>query len=221
MEDYQHILWDWNGTLLDDVWLCVDIINKLLAKRDRPCITYKQYREIFDFPVKGYYQRAGFDFSTESFESVCTEYCDEYAGRVGECDLQDNTLNALKCCADSNISQSILSTTEQGRLEQMTNIFGVSHFFDRIMGQNDYYATGKIERGKELLSKLNLDRDKVLLIGDTTHDVQVARTMGVDCILVSVGHHPRAKLERTGIQVFQSLSEIVTLLSTTKRHINF
>ena len=216
MANYQHILWDWNGTLLNDVWLCVDIINSLLAKGGRPGITHERYLEIFDFPVKGYYARAGFDFTTESFDTICTEYCDEYAARVDECDLQNDALNALKHCVDNDISQSILSTTEQGRLERMADMFGVSHFFDRIIGQTDHYAIGKIKRGKKLLSDLDLDRNKVLLIGDTTHDVQAAREICVDCVLVAIGHHPRAKLKQTGVQVIESLSDIVYLLNGVK-----
>ncbi len=142
MKGYKHIFWDWNGTLLDDVWLCVDVINTLLTKRRRPNITRQQYRGIFGFPVKGYYERAGFDFTIESFESVCTEFCDEYARRVYECNLSDNALNTLRCCADSDISQSVLSATEQSRLDRMVHLFRVSHFFHRIIGQNDHYAKG-------------------------------------------------------------------------------
>ena len=68
MKKYRYIFWDWNGTLLDDVWLCVDIINYMLIKRGKSEITQSQYREIFDFSVKGYYKKAGFDFKTEPFE---------------------------------------------------------------------------------------------------------------------------------------------------------
>lgn len=213
MGSYKHILWDWNGTLLDDVWLCIDIINILLAKRDKPGITRLCYRDIFDFPVKVYYERAGFDFTTDSFESICKEFCDEYAARVVECNLHDNALDVLNYSADNDISQSILSATEQGRLERMIKTFGVNHFFNRITGQTDHYAVGKGERGRKLLTELELDRNKVLLIGDTTHDAQVARDICVDCVLVAVGHHSRAKLKQIGVQVLESLLDIVPLLN--------
>lgn len=216
MGSYQHILWDWNGTLLDDVWLCVDIVNTLLSKRNKPGITRQRYCEIFDFPVRGYYERAGFDFTMESFELICTEYCNEYAARVGECDLQDRTLNALQCCVDNGIPQSILSTTEQGRLELMADMFGVSQFFDRIIGQTDHYAIGKSKTGKKLLTDMDLDRSKVLLVGDTTHDAQVARELCVDCVLVAVGHHSRGKLKQTKVHVFENLSDVVSLLNGGK-----
>ena len=49
---YKHIIWDWNGTLLDDRWLCVEGINQALVKRDLNPITENKYRENFTFPVK-------------------------------------------------------------------------------------------------------------------------------------------------------------------------
>ena len=142
--------------------------------------------------------------------------CDEYAARVAECRLQDGALHMLKWCFDNEISQSILSATAQGRLERMVDLFGVSMFFDRIIGQTDHYAIGKIEKGKKLLTELNLDSSEVLLIGDTTHDAQVAEGVCVDYFLVSVGHHPRSKLERISSRVFGNLSEVIHILENMR-----
>ena len=44
---YKHIIWDWNGTLLDDAWLFVDIMNGVLENRNMDTITVKKYRKIF------------------------------------------------------------------------------------------------------------------------------------------------------------------------------
>ena len=54
---YKYIIWDWNGTLLNDVWLCIEIMNEMLENRNLPSITYDKYREIFDFPVQRYYEK--------------------------------------------------------------------------------------------------------------------------------------------------------------------
>ena len=54
------ILWDWNGTLLDDVELCVDALNRLLQSYGYPQrYDRNQYRAIFGFPIEEYYIRAG------------------------------------------------------------------------------------------------------------------------------------------------------------------
>ncbi len=71
-----------------------------------------------------------------------------------------------------------------------------------------------MESGKIVLNELGLEEDMVLLIGDTTHDAQVAEAIGIDCALVAVGHHTTEKLKRTGAQVFGSLSEVIPFLSS-------
>ena len=73
---YKHIIWDWNGTLLNDTWLCVEGINNSLEKRSIDTITKEVYRRVFSFPVKDYYERLGFDFKKEPFEVAGDEFVD-------------------------------------------------------------------------------------------------------------------------------------------------
>ena len=89
---YKHIIWDWNGTLLDDAKLCVDIMNVVLSRRNMPVISLRQYQELFDFPVVDYYVKLGFDFEKESFEIVGTEFIDYYEERRHEANLQKDVI---------------------------------------------------------------------------------------------------------------------------------
>ena len=59
---YKHVIWDWNGTLVDDTWLFVDIMNGVLKDRNLQGITLDDYRNVFDFPVEDYYTKLGFNF---------------------------------------------------------------------------------------------------------------------------------------------------------------
>ena len=74
----RHVIWDWNGTLLDDAWLCREIMNGQLRKRGLPTLRAERYEAIFDFPVEGYYRKVGFDWKKESFEEAGTEFIVEY-----------------------------------------------------------------------------------------------------------------------------------------------
>ena len=67
---YKHVIWDWNGTLVDDTWLFVDIMNGVLKDRNLQGITLDDYRNVFDFPVQDYYTKLGFNFSEEAFETA-------------------------------------------------------------------------------------------------------------------------------------------------------
>ena len=67
---YETILWAWNGTLLDDVELALSVANNILTDHGVEPLMREHYTQIFDFPVQRYYERAGLDFSTLSFEAV-------------------------------------------------------------------------------------------------------------------------------------------------------
>ena len=88
LKKYRHLIWDWNGTLLDDAWLCREIMNGQLRRRSLPVLSQKKYEEIFDFPVEKYYRALGFDWGRESFQEAGTEFIVEYEQRKKECSLQ-------------------------------------------------------------------------------------------------------------------------------------
>ncbi len=90
------VLWDWNGTLLDDVALCVDALNRLLRIYHYPQqYSLAQYREIFGFPIEDYYVRAGFDFSKNSYKELADDYMQDYLARAGACPLAESAVPAL------------------------------------------------------------------------------------------------------------------------------
>ena len=86
--------------------------------------------------------------------------------------------------------------------------FELTDRFTDVIGLNDIYASGKVENGKQYIAGLNIDPADVLFIGDTLHDFEVAEAMGVSCALVAGGHNSRARLETSGVPVFDSLSEL-------------
>ena len=88
IEQYKHILWDWNGTLLDDSWLCVEVLNGLLAERGESPISLETYRTHFNFPVIHFYRFLGFETDPASFEAVSHKFIAGYESRwLEECHL--------------------------------------------------------------------------------------------------------------------------------------
>lgn len=206
--NYKHIIWDWNGTLVDDVWLVVEVMNKMLKKRHLPRIDSKKYREIFDFPVTKYYSKLGYNFSDESFEGLTDEFISEYYTRFNKCKLFDEVEEVLKKIKDRGISQSILSASKEDILIEKIKHYGIDKYFFRIIGLENHYAESKVERGKDWIAKLDLHPQEVLLIGDTIHDYDVSKQMGCDCLLVANGHHSYERLAKLGIDVIRTLKEI-------------
>ncbi len=215
---YKHLIWDWNGTLLNDVEDCLDVLNNMLKKRSLKTLSYQRYRELFNFPVLDFYQKIGFDFKTESFDDVAIEYHDGYARRLPECRLHPGAQHILHAAANADYNQYLLSAYPQNALENALNYFQVRSWFEKIVGLDDYYAHSKLENGKRFINELNIDNNQVLLIGDTLHDFEVADALGINCVLLTNGHQPRHRLQSCAVKLFDTLADLQkNLLNSSAR----
>jgi len=209
LKKYRHLIWDWNGTLLDDAWLCREIMNGQLRKRGLPVLSREKYEAVFDFPVERYYRIVGFDWGKESFAEAGTEFIVEYEKRKKECRLQAGAKALLQRVEQEGISQAVLSAYSHPTLVEFLGHFGVRGHFRNVAGNRDHYAAGKVEQGLEMLKELHVRPQETVLIGDTTHDAEVARAMGVDCLLIPCGHNSRERLERCGCPLVTGLGDLL------------
>ena len=209
---FQSVIWDWNGTLLNDVDLAVGVINQLLDDRNLAQITFERYLEVFTFPVRDYYEKIGFDFISEPFEVPANQFITRYNSVVEACTLHDDVIPLLSHLQHQGCRQFILSAMEQMQLEKTVQSCGITLFFEELCGLNNHFASSKIEIGKLLIESKGLIPDQTLLIGDTIHDYEVAKAIGCSCLLIANGHQSRQRLAGTGAKVLESLNEIKLLL---------
>ena len=194
--DIDHVIWDWNGTLLNDVSHAIDTINFLLESRGLPLMSLERYREIFGFPIRRYYETLGFDLQAESFADLCEEFMGRFVARVGECPLAPGSRELLGQIKASGKKQSVLSATEQGSLHGMMSLFGLTHYFDFVFGIADKLAFSKVQRGHDLMRESGVPSTRTLLIGDTDHDLEVGHALGISVLLVTHGHQSAERLRR-------------------------
>jgi len=203
------IIWDWNGTLLNDSGLAVQTMNQMLERRGLPMLSVDDYKSVFTFPVKDYYQKIGFDFQKEPFEIPALEFIDCYNSRVKECCLQKDTLRVLKYFRSIDVKQYILSAMEQVVLDNCLRHYQINGFFEYVSGLDNIYAVSKIENGHRLIAELGLYASELVLIGDTVHDFEVATELGCQCVLIADGHQSKEVLQATGALVINSISELL------------
>ena len=192
---YKHLIWDWNGTLLDDVSISTDVIGEILRDHGLPEIHPQRYREIFGFPVIEYYRKLGFDFSKTPFEIVGDQFIARYNSRIHESKLFRGVPEILKLIKQMGIQQSILSAASQWHLDEITATHGVREHFEHICGIDNHYASSKVARGQELIHLARINPKETLLIGDTDHDLQVAKSLGTDALLIADGHQSFERLK--------------------------
>lgn len=218
MSNIQHIVWDWNGTLWNDTELCIEIMNEMLRERDLQALDLARYQHIFDFPVIHYYERLGFDFKKEPFAVVGAEFIRRYELRRQEARLHQAALPTLKALQSSGYSQSVLSAYRHDTLEELLYITGIRSFFSGVLGSDNVYADGKIEQGRRWIRELGLPSDTVILLGDTQHDHDVAKAMNCRCLLIADGYHTKARLEKLGTPVVDTLADVPNWLSVNGGH---
>jgi phosphoglycolate phosphatase len=206
---YGYIIWDWNGTLLDDVGICIDSMNELLGEYNLPEIPNEEfYRDIFCFPVRDYYAKLGFDFDKVPFEKPALEFIDNYNKRLGRLALVKGAEKALEAASERGLKQTILSASEKNSLTAQVKSFGIERYFTEILGIDDCFAASKAELARNWFDKSGIDRERVVFVGDTAHDFEVAQAVGCDCVLIANGHQSRSALEKTGARVAESISDI-------------
>jgi len=209
----KHIIWDWNGTLLNDLDLCLAIINPMLLDRGLKTITKEQYLEIFNFPVRDYYQKLGFDFEKEPFELISTEFITAYEIGRPDCKLFNKSKEVLTFLHKIGITQSILSASKKSYLDKAITDYGIKHLFSAVLGLENHHAAGKVDLAESYMSENHSDPRYVLLIGDTIHDAEIADHLGIQCILIPNGHHSRSRLSETDGVLINSLTELRDLFS--------
>ena len=208
----RHVIWDWNGTLVDDAWLCVEIVNELLERRGLAPTTLCEYCEVFGFPLRAYYESVGFDLEREDFAAMGDEFNIRYSQRRRECRLREGACEVLTALSRNGIGQSLLSASNEMDLEEMVADYEVRSHFAAVAGVDNGLGEGKIERGHRHLAELNYKGDEILLVGDTVHDVEVAAALGAHCVLLPSGHQSRRRLVGSGATVVEGLFAVAALL---------
>ena len=208
MNDKITIIWDWNGTLLDDVDICVDTINTLLIKYKKKPISKEFYKKLFTFPVRNYYRKLGFDVSLENFKKIANEFISEYNSRLPSCTLFDGVRENLQYFSQSGCNQVIISAMEQDNLIKSVRKNGIEGYFSSIIGLSNNLADSKAINAKKFIEKFNLDPLQIFFVGDTRHDFEVSQECGCNHILIASGHQNYAKLTSISKVVVKKLSEV-------------
>jgi phosphoglycolate phosphatase len=213
-KQYDHIIWDWNGTLFNDVDLCAEIMNLLLTQESLPNISTQKYKEIFTFPVEEYYKIAGHTFERISFEVLGKQFMIEYELRKNNCQLYPGVTGLLSLLDERRISQHLLSAYEQQSLNNILKYYNIDNYFQNIVGLDNIYASSKLHLAHKLAKKIhsNCKGGNILLIGDTIHDYEVAKGINSDCILLSHGHQNEERLLKLGIPIVKNFDELTILL---------
>lgn len=204
MKHYRWIVWDWNGTLLDDVDTAIRCVNDMLAKRRRTDrMDRKRYHALMEMPIIRFYEKL-FDLKRDPFSQLSVEFVESYQRYVGDAALMEGALDTLQALKSAGFLQAILSSFEAGQLKRYVARFGIGKYFQAISGADNIRSESKERRGAELAEQLSIFQGEAVMIGDLAHDYESALAMGADCILIANGHQNLINLERETAQLTSS-----------------
>jgi len=186
----RYILWDWNGTLLDDTQAALDTLNEMLKRRGREPIAMDFYRDRFAFPCRPFYEQIGMNVPDAEWDALAREYHEIYSAQPKA--LNRETIAALEKVKASGVRQSIISALRQDLLDAVTVDLGVAPYMECIYGTDNLDGASKLDRALELMSVIapkEGETPDVVLIGDALHDKEVADSLGIRCVLCAQGSH--------------------------------
>lgn len=208
LTNYDNIIFDFNGTIINDLDLCINILNYMLESKGYKKVTKERYLEIFTFPIIEYYKLAGFDFNKHSFENLSVEFINLYQKASLECSLYDGVIELLEKLKKLNKNIILLSASQLDNLKEQVYHFKIDKYFTKILGLDNILAKSKIEVAEKYFKENNIDLSKTIILGDTIHDAEVANKLKIDSILIADGHQSYDRLKKYKKEVIRNIKEL-------------
>ena len=209
----RHIVWDWNGTLFDDLDIVVQSVNAALAEVAIPPITADRYRAHYTRPVSLFYEELlGRPVSDEEWHDLDVAFHDHYAGVMHNAGLAANATAALDLVGTSGATQSLLSMFLHDELISLVDQLGVAGYMNRVDGLREGIRGDRKEAHlADHLRALGSLPAGVVVIGDSLDDAEAADALGAGAVLYDSGSHHRERLEESGVPIADTLVESVNL----------
>lgn len=211
MPEYTHIIWDWNGTLLNDLSASLTSVNDMLDLRGMPHINADFYKECIGVPIRKFYDRV-FDMEKEDYSIIIKQYNEGYLLHLADCGLTDGAREAIEFFRSCGMHQAVVSSSNNNQLCANISKYGLVGCFDAVLGSADFYAGSKIERAKNYLEKTDGKSGRVLVVGDLEHDADMAKELGADCVLLTSGHEHISRLKRANVPLIDDLYALIELV---------
>ncbi|MFA6755907.1 MAG: HAD-IA family hydrolase [Bacilli bacterium] len=204
----KNVVFDFNGTLLNDVEVCFDIEKEMqIREHVSPLLTEEEYFNLFGFPVRDYYKTIGFD--DNKYPELAKLFMKLYHQRwFKESSVYENCEKVLGDLKEKGYNLYVLSATEDTFLTKQLQDIKLLQYFDGTIGSSNIDAKEKISYGKKYLDEHNVNSEETILIGDTIHDYETSKHLGLRCLLFSKGHCSLERLKKTMMPIANSYLEI-------------
>jgi len=212
-----HIVWDWNGTLFDDLHIVVESVNASLARFGESPIDAAGYQVHYRRPVRRFYESLlQRPISEEMWQTIDRVFHETYHSALDRAELASDAVEAMDSVAEAGGTQSILSMWWHEQLVAAVEGFGITGRMIAVEGHRG--APGETKAQHLVGHVAGPDRRllaagaiPIVAIGDITDDAAAADAANIGCVLYDSGSQPRSVLESAGHPVAGTLMEGIRL----------
>lgn len=206
-----HVIFDWNGTLLDDVHILLECDSRVGADFGWwPPVSLEYYRSNFTRNWQRYYSGlAGRELTTGEIEAIDARWHEHYEMLKERAALFPDVLPSLDALEAARCSKSLHSMHPHDKLLLLVERFGLQSRFSEIDGLKTTALGGsKTEHLRQHVERLrNAGVNNPVIVGDNRDDGIAAKNVGIRAILVTTGEHPLSRLADLDWPVVNSLRE--------------
>lgn len=207
MKKYSTIIWDFNGTIIDDVNASLEAVNDMLLLRGQPTIDLDRYYKEINIPIWKFYESV-FLHGTITPEEAIAEYDSGYEKHLPQKPLMEGIVDVLNTFKEAGKHQIVVSASHVDKVKCRLDELEILSYFEEVLGHSDYNAEDKTYLAKAYFKKNNLNFSDAVIIGDSVFDYRLASEVGCDCILTTRGHQSRREFAATNAFIIDSFSEL-------------
>lgn len=212
MKKYTTIVWDFNGTLIDDVGAALSSVNDMLTRRGQSRIDLARYKSAVDSPISKFYDEV-FLPGTVDFKRDCYEFDEGYEKHLRPNPIMEGAREVVSCFNSRGIRQVVISASMQEKVRNRLKDISLLEYFDDVLARNDLLAADKTYLAKKYFQDNNINPAETVVIGDCVADYDMAKALSCDCILTTKGHQGREEFKSINPVVIDSLLELKNIIS--------
>ncbi len=198
---YRLVVFDWDGTIMDSTGLIAECIQHAAADCGLPPPTLDAAKHIIGLGLADS-TRALFPGADETtLQQFAACYRTRYVPRDGEVLLYQGIETVLKNLAHTDRFLAVATGKPRRGLDRAFAHCGLQHHFHYTRCADEGFAKPHPDMLEKLMAFTAVPAHETLMIGDTTHDMDMAEAAGCDAVGVSYGAHTLDKLAQSAHRV--------------------
>ena len=186
---FDLIVFDWDGTLFDSTALIARCIQAACADLGTRVPSDRDASYVIGMGLIDALAHAAPELPPERYREMADRYRHHYFGAQHEIVFFDGTLEMLKALKDRKHLLAVATGKSRLGLDDVLGTSALKGMFDATRTADETASKPDPRMLLELMDELQVDPQRTLMIGDTTHDLQLAANAGVARIGVSYGAH--------------------------------